>query len=52
MALLLSKYDGVFNEKPACGGINTFKATLHLKENSVHKFCKARTVPFALKRNK
>ena len=45
---LLSKYDEVFKDKP--GEINTFEATLHLKENAVPKFrSKARTVPFALK---
>ena len=44
---LLSKYDEVFRDKP--GEINTFEATLHLKESAVPKFCKARTVPFALK---
>ena len=44
---LLNKYDEVFKDKP--GEINTFEATLHLKENAVPKFRKARTVPFALK---
>ena len=44
---LLSKFDMVFKNEP--GEINTFEATLHLKENAVPKFCKARTVPFVLK---
>ena len=44
---LLGKYDKVFEDEP--GKINTFEATLHLKDNAVPKFCKARTVPFALK---
>ena len=44
---LLGKYDKVFEDEPA--EINTFEATLHLKDNAVPKFCKARTVPFVLK---
>ena len=44
---LLGKFDKVFKDEP--GEINTFEAALHLKENVVPKFCKARTVPFALK---
>jgi len=44
---LLSRYDCVFNKK--LGEINSFEATLHLKDNAVPKFCKARTVPYALK---
>ena len=31
------------------GEINTFTATLHLKEGTRLNFCKARPVPFALK---
>lgn len=45
--LLLGKYDKVFKEEP--GEINTFEATLHLKDNAIPKFFKARAVPFALK---
>ena len=44
---LLGKFDKVFKDEP--GEINTFEAALHLKEYVVSKFCKARTVPFALK---
>ena len=43
---MLSKYDCVFNKKH--GEIN-FELTLHMKDNAVPKFCKARTVPFSLK---
>ena len=44
---LLGKYDKVFKDES--GEINTFEATLHLKDNAVPKICKARTVPFVLK---
>ena len=43
----MGKYDKVFEDEP--GEINTFEAILHLKDNDIPKFCKARTVPFALK---
>jgi len=37
----------VIDKKPV--EINRFEATLHMKNNAVPKFCKAITVPFALK---
>ena len=45
--VLLSQYAAVFQER--FGEINTFTATLHLKEGTRSKFYKARPVPFALK---
>lgn len=45
--LCLGKYENVFKEEP--GEITTFEATLHLKDNTISKFFKARPVPFALK---
>ena len=44
---LLDKYAAVFQEGP--GEMNTFEATLHLKNGARPRFCRARPVPFALK---
>ena len=44
---LLDKYTAVFQEGP--GEMNTFEATLHLKNGARPRFCRARPVPFALK---
>ena len=47
VAELLSKYSSVFEE--GLSVMNTFKARLHLKPGCKPKFCKARSVQFALK---
>ena len=44
---VLDKYSSLFSE--GYGTVKDFKAQIHLKENVQPKFCKARTVPFALK---
>ncbi|XP_052749157.1 uncharacterized protein K02A2.6-like [Galleria mellonella] len=44
---ILNKYNSLFSDN--LGTFNRYKLTLHLKEGAVPKFCKARTVPFALK---
>ena len=44
---LLLKYNKVFTE--GLGAMNNFEATLQLKEGARPKFCRARSVPFALK---
>ena len=47
MEALLDKYQEVFQE--GLGKMSTFEASLHLKEKAIPKFCKARSVPLALK---
>ena len=44
---VLDKYSSLFSE--GYGTVKDFKAQINLKENVQPKFCKARTVPFALK---
>ena len=44
--ILLSKYSNIFQE--GLSVMNTFKARPHLKQGCTPKFCKARSVPFAL----
>ena len=44
---LQSKYADIF--KPELGTVKGLKATLHLKNNVKPVFCKARSVPFALR---
>ena len=44
---LLSKYAGLFDNE--LGKINDVKAKLHVKPEVSPIFCKARTVPFAIK---
>ena len=44
---ILDTHKNVFQD--GLGQINTFEATLQLKEGAIPKFCKARPVPFALK---
>ena len=44
---LLNKYVKVFQE--GLGQMNTFEASLQLKSEATSKFCKARSVPFAIK---
>jgi len=44
---LLKKYAPVFQE--GLGEMNTFTATMNVKEGAKPKFCKARPVPFALR---
>ena len=46
MEALLQTHKAVFQE--GLGEINTFEATLQLKPTATPKFCKARSVPFAL----
>ena len=46
MEALLQNHKAVFQE--GLGEINTFEATLQLKPTATPKFCKARSVPFAL----
>ena len=45
---LLGKHAEVF--KPELGTLKDFKAILHLKPDATPKFCRGRTVPFALKK--
>jgi len=42
---ILEKYQCVF--EPALGTIKQVKASIHLKENAVPKFCKSRPIPYA-----
>ena len=44
---LMAKYTDLF--KGELGTVNTHHAKLHVKADAVPKFCKARTVPFAIK---
>ena len=46
MIVLLQNHKAIFQE--GLGEINTFEATLQLKPTATPKFCKARSVPFAL----
>ena len=45
---LLCKHADVF--KPELCLLTEFKAKLHIKSDAIPKFCRARTVPFALKK--
>ena len=45
---LLCKHADVF--KPELSLLTGFKAKLHVKSDAIPKFCRARTVPFALLR--
>ena len=45
---LLCKHADVF--KPELGLLTGFKAKLHVKSDAIPKFCRARTIPFALKK--
>ena len=44
--LVLQKYQNIFQE--GLGMMNNFEASLHLKQDAIPKFRKARPVPFAL----
>lgn len=44
---VLGKYESLFSDK--LGTFNKYKLSLHLNENATPKFCKARSVPFAIK---
>ena len=44
---LLNRYNEIFNDEP--GTIQGVKAKIHVKDGSKPKFCKARSVPFAMR---
>ena len=46
LASLIKKHGPIFSDK--LGKMKNFKASIHVKEPAAPKFCKARTIPFAL----
>jgi len=44
---LLEKYNAVFNN--TLGALKDFKAHIHVDPSAKSKYCKARTIPYAVK---